>query len=124
MNCPKCIAPMESVPFGGIDVERCTGCHGLFFDEFDKERLRRMKGADVLDTGDPKVGREFNVVDCIHCPRCTSGMIRMVDREQPHIWFEHCTVCGGSFFDAGEFKDLAHHTIVDFFKDLLVKERK
>jgi hypothetical protein len=51
-------------------------------------------------------------------------MIRMVDLEQPHIWFEHCTVCSGSFFDAGEFKDLTHHTIVDFFKDLTTRARK
>ena len=51
-------------------------------------------------------------------------MIRMVDLEQPHIWFEHCTVCGGSFFDAGEFKDLAHHTVVDSFKDLNTRARK
>ena len=123
MNCPKCISPMVKVTFGGIEVDRCTDCQGLFFDEFEKEPLRKMKGADALDIGDVKTGREFNKVDRINCPRCTSLMIRMVDLEQPHIWFEHCTVCGGSFFDAGEFKDLAHHTIVDFFKDLKVRGR-
>jgi Zn-finger nucleic acid-binding protein len=57
-------------------------------------------------------------------PRCSSLMIRMVDLEQPHIWFEHCTICGGSFFDAGEFKDLAYHTVLDFFKDLTTQARK
>jgi Zn-finger nucleic acid-binding protein len=115
---------MVKVIFEGIEVDRCTDCQGLFFDEFEKERLRKLQGADALDTGDAKTGREFNEVDRIRCPRCTSLMIRMVDLEQPHIWFEHCTVCGGSFFDAGEFKDLAHHTVVDFFKDLTVRERK
>ena len=115
---------MVKVAFGGIEVDRCTDCQGLFFGEFEKEQLRKMRGADALDIGDASVGREFNEVDCIHCPRCTSGMIRMVDLEQPHIWFEHCTVCGGSFFDAGEFKDLTHRTVIDFFKDLLVQERR
>ncbi len=124
MNCPKCISLMVKLTFGCIEVDRCTDCQGLFFDEFEKEQLRKLKGADAIDTGDAKTGREFNKVDHIHCPRCTSLMIRMVDLEQPHIWFEHCTVCGGSFFDAGEFKDLAHHNVLDFFKDLLVKERK
>jgi len=115
---------MVKVTFGGIEVDRCTDCQGLFFDEFAKEQLRKMKGADALDIGDTKTGREFNDVDLIHCPHCSSLMIRMVDLEQPHIWFEHCTVCGGSFFDAGEFRDLAHHTVVDFFKDLTTEARQ
>lgn len=115
---------MVKVNFHNIEVDRCTDCQGLWFDEFEKEELKKLKGSDRIDTGDAKVGREFNKVDRILCPRCGSRMIRMVDVDQPHIWFEHCTVCAGSFFDAGEFKDLKHHTIVDFFKDLLVKERK
>ena len=124
MKCPKCISLMVPVTFGGIEVHRCTDCQGLFFDELKVEPLRHMKGADSIDVGDARTGREFNKVDCIHCPRCTSLMIRMVDLEQPHIWFEHCTVCGGSFFDAGEFRDLAHHTIIDFFKDLATHSRR
>jgi Zn-finger nucleic acid-binding protein len=115
---------MVAVNFAGVEVDRCTSCQGLFFDEFEKEQLRKLKGTEAIDIGDAKVGREFNKVDLINCPRCSSRMIRMVDLEQPHIWFEHCTVCGGSFFDAGEFRDLKHHTIVDFFRDLTVKERK
>jgi uncharacterized protein len=114
---------MVNVRFGGSTVDRCTDCQGLFFDEFEKEALRKMRGAGALDPGDAQTGRVFNEVDHIQCPRCTSPMIRMVDAEQPHIWFEHCTVCGGSFFDAGEFRDLAHHTILDFFKDLTTRAR-
>ena len=124
MNCPKCISPMVKVAFGGVEVERCTDCQGLFFGESEKEKLMNLRGADAIDTGDAKVGREFNEVDCIDCPRCGSRMIRMVDAGQPHIWFEHCTVCSGSFFDAGEFRDLRHHTIVGFFKDLMGKGRQ
>jgi len=36
---------MVKVRFGGIDVDRCTDCQALFFDEFEKEQLRKMKGA-------------------------------------------------------------------------------
>src|SRR5262245_58277329 len=124
MNCPKCISPMVKVTFAGVQVDRCTDCQGLFFDEFEKEELKKMKGADSVDIGDAKVGREFNKVDHIYCPRCGSLMIRMVDLEQPHIWFEHCTVCGGSFYDDGEIEDMKNHTLLDFFRDLTVKERK
>jgi Zn-finger nucleic acid-binding protein len=114
---------MVMVTFGGIEVDRCTGCQGIFFDGYEREQLRRLKGADSIDVGDAKVGAKFNRVDRIHCPRCHSQMIRMVDLEQPHIWFDHCTACGGAFFDAGEFKDLAHQTALDFVRDLTNKER-
>lgn len=123
MQCPKCISPMETVTFAGAEVQRCTDCAGLFFDELVKEKLRRMRGAGAIDTGDSATGRAFNEVDQINCPRCGSRMIRMVDAQQHHIWFEHCTVCSASFFDAGEFRDLAHHTIVDFFRDLMTPAR-
>lgn len=76
---------MVKVTFGGIEVDRCTDCQGLFFDEFEKEPLRKMKGADALDIGDTKTGREFNKVDRINCPRCSSPMIRMMDLEHPQV---------------------------------------
>jgi Zn-finger nucleic acid-binding protein len=115
---------MMTVSFAGVEVERCTDCQGIFFDEFAREELEKKGGAESIDIGDAQVGREFNKVDRIYCPRCGSLMIRMVDLKQHHIWFEHCTVCGGSFFDAGEFRDLKHHTILDFFKDLVARERR
>jgi len=124
MKCPKCSAPMIKVTFAHSEVDRCTNCQGLFLDELEKEALRTVKAADALDIGDPKIGQQFNTVDRIACPRCGTPMMRMVDFKQPHIWFEQCKTCGGSFFDAGEFRDLAHHTLLDWIKDRLVTERK
>jgi len=43
-------------------------------------------------------------------------MIRMVDSEQPHIWFEACKTCNGVFLDAGEFTDLKERTLLDRLK--------
>ena len=114
---------MVEVTFAGVEVNRCTSCQGIFFDQFEKERLRKMKGADAIDIGNAKTGRALDDVGYINCSRCGSRMLRMLDPDQAHICFEHCTACGGSFFDAGEFRDLAHHTVADFFRNLLNKER-
>src|SRR6266540_2201786 len=84
MNCPKCASLMLKVNFDGVEVDNCTGCHGIFFDEFEKEQLLKMKGAEAIDFGDPVVSRKFNKVDRIDCLRCGSRMIRMVDLDQPH----------------------------------------
>ena len=41
MKCPKCFSPMVKVQFADAQVDRCTNCQGLFFDEFEKEALER-----------------------------------------------------------------------------------
>lgn len=50
-------------------------------------------------------------------------MVRMVDIDQHHIWFESCKICRGTFLDAGEFRDMKHHTLADYIRDLFTKER-
>lgn len=123
MQCPKCSSEMEVVQFESIEVDRCIGCQGIWFDEFEAEDLKKIKSSEVIDCGDPKVGAQQNANDRIDCPKCHTQMIRMVDNKQPHIWYEGCVVCYGLFFDAGEFKDYKKETILDFFKDLRTKER-
>ena len=124
MNCPKCSAAMEKVQYQSIEVDRCTDCKGIWFDMLEHEHLKALEGSEEIDIGDPKVGKESNIVDHIDCPVCDTRMIRMVDGRQPHIWFESCTVCYGVFFDAGEFRDYKQENILDFFKDLFSQERK
>jgi hypothetical protein len=50
-------------------------------------------------------------------------MDRKADEKQTHIWYETCTECDGSFFDAGEFRDLSQLTISDYFKRLVTPRR-
>jgi Zn-finger nucleic acid-binding protein len=114
---------MEPVAFKDVEVDRCTLCKGLWFDSFEAEQLKNLKGSEEIDTGDPEVGKVFNRDDRASCPRCGTNMIRMVDPQQPHIWLESCTVCHGVFFDAGEFRDFKNYTVLDFFRGLRSHER-
>jgi Zn-finger nucleic acid-binding protein len=124
MVCPKCKSDMEKVTFKNVDVDRCTVCKGIWFDALEHERLKKLKGSESIDIGDPEQGKKYSDIDRIECPVCQSQMLRMVDRKQPHIWYEACTVCGGVFFDAAEFRDYKERTVIDFFRDLMVKERQ
>jgi Zn-finger nucleic acid-binding protein len=107
MNCPKCLAPMERVQVGDVEVDRCTGCRGVWFDSLEEERLKAAGAGAAVDIGDEAEGRRHNEHRRIDCPRCHTRLIRMVDVEQPQIWFEACKFCYGRFFDAGEFRHLA-----------------
>ena len=115
---------MNTVTFEEIEIDRCEGCAGIWFDASEHEQLLALKGSGAIDSGDPQVGKEMNLVDRIRCPRCTGAMLRMVDREQTHVWYEQCYSCSGIYLDAGEFRDLKTDSWLDFFRDLRTPERR
>jgi Zn-finger nucleic acid-binding protein len=43
---------MVKVQVADAQVDRCTSCQGLFFDELEKESLENLKNADSIDIGD------------------------------------------------------------------------
>ena len=119
MNCPKCDSPFETVTFHEIEVERCQGCNGLWFDMMEKEDLLKIEGSEAIDIGSEQVSEQYRDQVNILCPQCGVAMIPMVDKEQSHIRYESCQSCYGAFFDAGEFRDLKDYTIVERFVGML-----
>ncbi|WP_455375671.1 TFIIB-type zinc ribbon-containing protein [Kaarinaea lacus] len=85
----------------------------------EKDDLEKMEGSESIDIGDKEVGEWQDHVRKIKCPKCNDTMINMVDKEQFHIHYELCPLCYGTFFDAGEFRDLKENTILERFKDML-----
>jgi Zn-finger nucleic acid-binding protein len=124
MKCPKCQGSLEAVVYADIEVDRCTNCHGIWFDSQEAQTLKEIEGSEVIDTGDPKVGSKFNTIEDINCPKCKAKMTKMVDLKQSHIWYEKCPVCYGIWFDAGEFKDYKQEDIQDIFKGIFTGERR
>lgn len=124
VNCPKCGAEMEMVGHESIEVDRCKGCKGIWFDLLEREKLSELEGSETIDIGDPETGEKFDTVEHIDCPVCHTRMIRMVDPVQPHVRYEACKNCSGVFLDAGEFTDLKERTLLDRLRDLFAPERK
>ncbi len=87
------------------------------------ELLRTREAAAAIDTGRASDGKRYNAIDEYRCPRCGGDMTQCVDPTQRHIWYETCVECGGSFFDAGEFRDLSSLTISDLFKRWTSRKR-
>ena len=123
MECPKCNSEFTTIEYEGIEVDRCTRCKGIWFDLLEHEALKKIKGSEAIDAGDPALGQEYNKIDRIDCPKCKTRMVRMVDNDQPHIWYEACEE-HGMYFDAGEFTDYKYETILDKFRDLVTGKRK
>lgn len=123
VNCAKCGSMMEKVAVDGHEIDRCINCRGIWLD--CAEHVELKSHAQEIDTGAAATGAKFNAVDRINCPVCpNTPLTRMVDIDQPHIWFENCSSCGGRFFDAGEFNDISEQTLSDWLKSFTAPERK
>lgn len=119
IECPKCGHGMEEISYGGdLVIDRCTHCQGLWFDEGEAELLKSKWMGDALDSGARSVGKKWNAVEDIACPRCGKDMEKASDPDQPHIWYEVCRE-HGMFMDAGEFTDYKYETLLDWFRSLI-----
>ena len=120
MKCPRCSSAMETVQVENATIDRCTQCGGLWFDEFELADLTAKEGSEKIDTGPADKSNQHSQAR-LNCPKCGMAMLRMVDAQQPHIWYETCEGCSGSFCDAGEFRDLKRHNLIGLIKDVLVE---
>lgn len=116
LRCPKCRAPMAAVRLAETEIDRCSGCGGLWFDMLEQEDLRAAPGADALDSGDRSLGARYDRVGLVRCPVDDQIMVRLVDRARPSLWFESCPLCYGVFFDAGEFAEFREEHLGDLFR--------
>jgi Zn-finger nucleic acid-binding protein len=125
IKCPKCGAMMKTAAVGAVEIDRCSGCNGLWLDALEKEALlQNRSAARAADTSAPAKGSAGKVAAPdgkakTLCPRDHSLLIHMVDHRQPHIGFESCKVCGGVFLDAGELRDLSEFTIGERLRRVL-----
>ena len=75
MQCPKCDFLMETIEFNGVEVDKCTGCEGLWFDNLEYEELKNMKGSEVIDTGYAIDGAQNDHIDDYPCPKCSGKLV-------------------------------------------------
>ena len=95
---------------GEVVIDKCERCAGLWFDSGEAEKLKDEWTSLSIDDGDASVGRIFNEITQIDCPRCLNTMVSMSDPKQPHIRYEVCKD-HGVFMDAGEFSDYREMTL-------------
>ena len=55
MKCPKCGMQLEEIPFGGVRIDKCFSCEGLWLDKGELEVIRKKE--------DGFMGRMLSVFD-------------------------------------------------------------
>ena len=113
MNCPKCGNTMSAITVANVEVDRCIGCAGMWFDLLEHEELKGIKGAaEIVDLGGGG-SKRLNEQQGPSCPRCNQAMVSLKVHNQPHLTYDQCLICNGVFFDAGEFRDFADETTLE-----------
>lgn len=110
MNCPKCHSQsLESRTIDGIEIDECPTCHGIWLDALELEHLLECDAKALLasdlrfDAHPGEAGARLNR------PRCKGTyLIKLNSRIRPGTILDSCTVCFGTWLDAGEFGRLAN----------------
>ena len=122
MQCPKCYGEMNKVSDDPVRVDQCIECHGLYFDQLDREILGAIGSDTAIDSGDEELGAEYNEMVYVDCPKCDKMMDQRLTDDPVHIRFELCLSCHATFLDAGEFRQYVSEDYIEGFRALLPGE--
>ena len=97
MNCPKCSAEMSEETRGGVRVDLCGVCFGVWFDGGELEDLHARGGSQRL-SGLPESSASYEPTgDSAHvrCPRCEGDILRIGRINKRKVM--RCTSCRGLY---------------------------
>ena len=73
--------------------------------------------ADFAVSGGSELGKTYDTVREVKCPRCDKLMQTLNDPKQSHLQYE-AREEHGMFMDVGEFTDYKHEALLDTFRDV------
>lgn len=104
MKCPKCQDELHVITFEGVDVDFCSGCKGIWFDE-DEVAFAMELPEDIPQLAD--VQKQARQTD-YECPRCGSSSMLEEMKFTPvnELLIDRCPQCKGIWLDNQEFPKL------------------
>lgn len=109
MNCPACDHGLRPATAGGITVDVCERCGGLWFDRFELKEVdeRNESAGESLLEARAKPHATVDVHRQRLCPRCdTSPMHRHFFSVRRQVSVDQCPRCDGYWLDPGELKSI------------------
>jgi Zn-finger nucleic acid-binding protein len=108
MDCPKCSGTLAEEEFGGVRVDRCDSCHGIWFDAKEVRALVAHAQAKPDDVPQSKTSPESASLDekAGTCPRDGDPLHRIESLVIEGLHYDQCMKCRGAWLDAGELKQI------------------
>jgi Zn-finger nucleic acid-binding protein len=130
VNCPKNHQALESVNVGGVRIDRCPQCEGMWF---DKDELRVLKNKEAngdyqwinLDLWKDVDKFRARRQQRYSCPKDGTPMTT-VHYGDSNVAVDVCTTCRGIWLDKEEYRELIRYleekvdgsTTGDYLKDV------
>jgi Zn-finger nucleic acid-binding protein len=103
--CPKCKDPLEPVVVESVEIDRCTGCDGVWFDRSELGKLLQEEGRKTRSLQKGHDSERLDVLPGV-CPRDAKPLVRTRGSYRTQVDVDFCRECCGIWLDAGEFKQL------------------
>lgn len=108
MDCPKCSGTLTEQKFGGVNVDRCNACEGLWFDAKEVRALvahAQNKPDDVpKSTASPESAKLDKKSGT--CPKCSQSLHRVESMAVDGLHYDQCMACRGAWLDPGELAQI------------------
>jgi Zn-finger nucleic acid-binding protein len=108
MKCAKCDGILVELDAGGLKLDRCESCEGLWFDRRELERLLKVRRDGGAFPPSASTETATAVEDLPGtCPRCEVALERSETIAVPDLFWDTCPSCGGAWLDGGELDRIA-----------------
>jgi Zn-finger nucleic acid-binding protein len=110
MQCPRCSQRLRTTTSGGVHIEECPDCNGLWLAEDELRRLKDAVDPDLswMDFELWQHPDRFHVTPApVECPSC-GRQIAAIDYGNTTIEVDYCTHCRGVWLDSGELDKIVH----------------
>ena len=104
MICPVCKVDMMVVEYGGIELDHCLNCKGVWFDAGELDLLMKtagMEGALSIPAEEADVQEKKR-----KCPICARPMRKTHIGAEPRVLIDVCYQGDGIWFDGGELGEV------------------
>ena len=107
MECPKCSGTLAEKEFGGVRVDRCAECDGIWFDAKEVRALvaHAKASPDEVPKSSSSATSEQDEKNGT-CPRCTEDLHRVESLAVDGLHYDQCMSCRGAWLDAGELAQI------------------
>jgi Zn-finger nucleic acid-binding protein len=106
MNCPRCQGRLQARSTGGVEIDECSSCQGIWFDADELRRVKDASDRDLrwMDFELWKHPDRFRVNTIpVKCPSCTTALVA-IDYDATGVEVDFCSKCRGVWLDAGELE--------------------
>lgn len=112
MKCVKCQGRLTELGVGGVTIDRCENCAGVWFDAKELANVvDHIRANDFAPMSSGPLSEDASGSAHEHhegaCPRCDVALTRTETLSFEGFFYDRCDRCGGAWLDAGELKKIA-----------------